>query len=174
MGPPMPDASISRNAAGSGEPNSVLMAAKLPAAPITRLAWAGASRLASCTASTPRPPPIAISGASGPSTTPRLSVANAASAMPGRSIGCTMPPVFSPSAGEWPPVPGRYRSVAPTASPLSASSGSGHHRGRVSKPRSPGSVVKAKCWVSDTSFRKKYAASATTTPTSDPNTSTSR
>ena len=51
----------------------------------------GASRLSSRTASTPRPLPIAISGASGPSTTARQSVANeprscreARSARPGR------------------------------------------------------------------------------------------
>ena len=35
MGPPIPATSIRRNAAGSGDPNIVLMAAKLPAAPIT-------------------------------------------------------------------------------------------------------------------------------------------
>ena len=34
-GPPMPDASINRNAPRMGEPNRALMAAKLPAAAIT-------------------------------------------------------------------------------------------------------------------------------------------
>ena len=38
MGPPSPDTSIIRNAPTIGDPNSVLMAAKLPAAPITMLA----------------------------------------------------------------------------------------------------------------------------------------
>ena len=37
-GPPSPDTSIMRNAPTMGDPNSVLMAAKLPAAPITMLA----------------------------------------------------------------------------------------------------------------------------------------
>ena len=53
------------------------------------------------------PLPIAISGASGPRTTPRLSVANAAMTMPGRSIGRTAPAVLNPSAGLCPAVPGR-------------------------------------------------------------------
>ena len=37
-GPPSPDTSIMRNAPTMGDPNSVLIAAKLPAAPITMLA----------------------------------------------------------------------------------------------------------------------------------------
>ena len=62
---------MSRNAPTIGEPSSVLIAAKLPAAPITTTAvWRGV-RLSRCIASTPSPLPIAISGASGPSTTPR-------------------------------------------------------------------------------------------------------
>ena len=85
----------------------MLTAAKLPAAPITITAVSGASRLSRCTASTPSPLPIAISGASGPSTTPRLSVANDATAIPGSSIGSTGPPALNPSAGLCPPVPGR-------------------------------------------------------------------
>ena len=98
--PPSPDTSIIRNAPTMGDPSSVLMAAKLPAAPITMLARAGASRLIRCTASTPRPLPMAISGASGPSTAPRLSVAKAAMTMPGSSIGGTGPDDLNPSAGE--------------------------------------------------------------------------
>ena len=105
--PPSPPASIIRNAPAIGEPSSVEIAAKLPAAPITTLAIWGASRLMRCTASTPIPLPIAISGASGPSTTPRLRVAKEARMMPGSSIGCTGPPVLKPSAGLWPDVPGR-------------------------------------------------------------------
>ena len=105
--PPMPAASISRNAPTSGEPRSVLMAAKLPAAPITITAISGASVLSSWIASTPSPLPIAISGASGPSTMPRLRVAKDAMMMPGRSIGRVAPPALNPSAGLCPPVPGR-------------------------------------------------------------------
>jgi hypothetical protein len=82
-----------------GEPKRVLMAAKLPAAPMTTLAVAGASFLTKCTAKTPIPLPIAISGASGPRTTPRLSVANAAITMPGRSTGAVAPDALKPSAG---------------------------------------------------------------------------
>jgi len=87
IAPPIPAASISRNAPTIGEPRSVLIAAKLPAAPITAIAIAGASRLTSRTVKTPRPLPIAISGASGPSTTPSESVAKDARTIPGSSIG---------------------------------------------------------------------------------------
>ena len=59
-------------------PRSVAMAAKLPATPITTAAIGGASRLNRWMARTPSPLPITIRGASGPSTAPRLSVANAA------------------------------------------------------------------------------------------------
>ena len=83
------------------------MAAKLPAAPMTTAAMGGASRLTRWTARTPRPLPMAISGASGPNTIPRLSVANAAAMMPNSSTGCTGPPDLKPSEGSWPPVPGR-------------------------------------------------------------------
>jgi hypothetical protein len=68
----------------------------------------------------------AIRGASGPSTTPRLRVANAASTMPGSSAGAGgPPPTLNPSAGEWPPLPGRYRMVRATSTPASSSGGIG-------------------------------------------------
>ena len=90
-----------------GEPSSVLMAAKLPAAAMTVAAMGGASREARWTASTPSPPPMAISGASGPRTTPSARVATEARMMPGRSTGGGAPPVLNPSAGSCPDVPGR-------------------------------------------------------------------
>ena len=92
IGPPMPDASRSRNAPSNGEPSSELMAAKLPAAAMTVVAVGGASRAARRTASTPSPLPMRISGASGPRTTPKLNVPSEASRMPGRSIGRRRPP----------------------------------------------------------------------------------
>ena len=107
VGPPSPAISMRRKAPTSGEPRRVAMAAKLPAAPITTAAMGGASRLTRCMARTPSPLPMAISGASGPSTTPRLSVANAAATTPKISMGCTGPPDLKPSEGSWPPVPGR-------------------------------------------------------------------
>ena len=55
-----------------GEPSRALMAAKLPAEAITRAAVGGASFLARCTARAPSPLLMAISGASGPRTTPRV------------------------------------------------------------------------------------------------------
>jgi glyoxylase-like metal-dependent hydrolase (beta-lactamase superfamily II) len=56
-------------------------------------------------------------------------VANAASRMPGSSAGEGGPsPILNPSAGEWPPLPGRYRRVRPTSTPASSGRG-GHPRG---------------------------------------------
>ena len=108
IAPPIPEASINRNAPASGDPPMrVLIAAKLAAAATINTPCFGASFLMKCIASTPSPLPIAISGASGPSTAPRLSVANEAMMMPGRSIGLTAPAALNPSAGSWPAVPGR-------------------------------------------------------------------
>ena len=107
--PPKPIASISRKAPLSGEPSSVAMAAKLPAAPTTALTCGdAAAALDRLTVHAASPPPRAMSGASGPRTAPKPSVARAASAMPGSSLAGNTPPVFRPSAGEWPPVPGKY------------------------------------------------------------------
>ena len=84
----------------TGDPKTVEIAAKLPAAAITMTSSSGASRLARRTASTPRPMPSAISGASGPSTNPNPSVATAATSTPGSSIGCVgPPPLLRPFAG---------------------------------------------------------------------------
>ena len=83
--PPIPAASMIRNAPSTGEPSSVLIAAKLPADAMTVMAIGGASFLARRTVSAPSPPPIAMRGASGPSTAPRLSVVSAARAMAGSS-----------------------------------------------------------------------------------------
>ena len=84
IGPPSPDASITRKAPVSGEPRRVLTAAKLPEAPRPRwTACGGASRLARRTSAAASPPPSAIRGASGPMTAPKASPARAASATPG-------------------------------------------------------------------------------------------
>jgi hypothetical protein len=119
-----------RNAPSTGEPSNVLIAAKLPAEAMIVRAIGGASFFARRTVSAARPPPIAIKGASGPSTAPRLSVVSAARAMPMSSppLGGA-PPVFNPKAGEWPPLPGRYRMVNPVNSPHSTNQGTGHHAG---------------------------------------------
>jgi hypothetical protein len=67
------------------------MAAKLPAAATTADACGATSRRMRRTAQTASPPPRAISGASGPRTTPSPRLARAASAMPGSSIGDATP-----------------------------------------------------------------------------------
>jgi hypothetical protein len=95
-------------------------------------------------------------GASGPSTTPRLKVAKAANTMPGSSTGEGGPsPVLNPSAGEWPPLPGRYPIVKLTSTPASSSGGIGHHSGSPWKPRSLGRSVKIHSCSLLTSARKK-------------------
>ena len=141
------------------------MAAKLPAAATTASVWGGVSRAARRTAHTPSPPPRAISGASGPMTTPRESPASAAKKMPGSSIGVGAPrPGENPSAGDSPPCPGTYRIVAPTSRPASARRGSGHHIGGPSNPRSPGRSVKNHSCSSSTTQRKPYASAAIGAP----------
>ena len=81
-----------RKAPSTGEPSSVLIAAKLPADAMIVTAIGGASFFTRCTVNAARPPPMAISGASGPRTAPRLSVVNAARMTPGSSRSTGGPP----------------------------------------------------------------------------------
>ncbi len=175
VGPARPEASMSRNAPSSGDPSRVLMALKLPAAAMTVAVCGGASRAARRTARAPSPPPRAMSGASGPITTPRLRPASAARKTPGSStaVGGARP-ASNPSAGDSPPCPGRYRMVRPTNTPARASNGSGHHAGAPSKPRSFGRSVKTQSWSSSSSHRKPYAAAAIGAPTAAASTSSFR
>ena len=130
VAPPRPLASMTSTAATIGEPKITEMAAKLPAAASTSSNCGGASRFASFTAKTASPPPMAISGASGPSTSPRPRVANAASATPGTSLGCVLP-TCSPCAGMWPPLPGSFTIANATGMPASTRIGMGHQSGMV-------------------------------------------
>ena len=123
-----------------GEPSSVLMAAKLPAEARTAVAWSGTSRRAARSASTTRPPPMAIRGASGPSTAPKIKVARAARMTPGNSAGVGARCVLKPSAGCAPPVPGRYLIARPVSTPPTASTGSGHHTGAVVEAQAMGKM----------------------------------
>ena len=154
-GPASPATSMSRNAPTIGEPSSVLIAAKLPAAPMTTLAWAGASRFTRCTASAARPPPMAMSGASGPSTAPDARVTNAASAMPGSSGPVGVPVADSPADGSWPAVPGKRSMASATSNPASTSTGTGHHTGAESKPSCVGRSWNSQAWPSSTNLRKR-------------------
>ena len=75
---------------------------------MTTTAISGASFLTRCTASTPSPLPMAMSGASGPRTAPRHRVANEGDEDPGEvDRGPSPPAALKPSAGLWPPVPCR-------------------------------------------------------------------
>ena len=91
VAPPSPEASMITIAAMIGEPKTTEIAANAPAAPSTSNDCGGASRLASRTVKTATPLPMAMSGASGPSTRPRPSVASAASATPGTMFGSVLP-----------------------------------------------------------------------------------
>ena len=91
IGPPSPAASIKMIAPMTGEPKMVAIAANAALAASTAMTWSGVSFFTSFTARTARPPPRAMSGASGPSTRPRPRVASAASKMPGSSAGLAVP-----------------------------------------------------------------------------------
>ena len=132
VGPPSPDASISRNAPVMGDPSRVLMAAKLPAAPSTLTPCSGTGRRrAALVASTARPLPRAISGISGPITVPKASDASAAQMTPGSWIGVGGGCTAKPGAGDAPPLPGRYRIASAASTAPITSIGSGHQAGAV-------------------------------------------
>ena len=115
------------------------MAAKLPAAATTASAWSGASRRASRTVAAARPPPIAISGASGPTTAPNPRLTSAASAMPEQRQRSGRPTAgleaverrLPAAAGDEPDDAAR-----PAGRPT-PSSGSGHHAGTGSRDSEP-------------------------------------
>ena len=136
VAPPSPLASITSTAATIGEPKITEIAAKLPAAPRTTSSCGGASRLASFTVKTATPAPIAMSGASGPSTSPSPSVAIAASATPGTMFGSLPPHRGDRSRVRVRRCPGAARSRTPPADRRARTPGNGHHSGTVSKPRS--------------------------------------
>ena len=158
VAPAMPAASMMRNAPSRGEPNNVLIAAKLPAEAMIVTAIGGASFLTSRTVRAARPPPTAMSGASGPSTAPRLNVASEASTTPGRSRSRGgAPPMAKPSAGEWPALPGRCRMAKAVSRPASATHGNGHQAGAEPANRSPGRSVNSQSCSFVTRTRKPYA-----------------
>ena len=107
MPPPSPEASSSKNAPRSGEPRSELIAAKLPAPAITARAVSGASRAANRMASAPSPLPSRISGASGPMHHSKAQPGQRGEHHSRELAGREHAPGLNPSAGEWPPMPGR-------------------------------------------------------------------
>ena len=154
VAPPMPAASMIRNAPSTGEPRSVLIAAKLPADAMIVRNIGGASLCTRCTVSAASPPPMAIRGASGPRTAPRLSVVSAARTTPGSSLSAGGPaPALNPNAGEWPPLPGRYRMVIPVTSPHRTNHGTGHHAGASPAKTSCGRSSNKNSWISAVSAR---------------------
>ena len=159
--PPSPATSSIRKVATMGDPSNVLIAAKLPAVAMMATAPGGASRFTVRIASAARPPPMAINGASGPSTAPSDSVANAARNTPGSSIGGVGPPCWNPPDGEWPEFPGRDWMHHATSSPDNANSGTGHQTGVVSNPNPPGRSSNRASWSQSTSTRNPYTTMAT-------------
>ena len=91
--------------AASGPPNSAAMAAKAPAS--TSSCASVCSRRTNRTATTPIPSPSAMSGASGPSTSPRPRVARPREQDAGQLDRAESGAVEIPSSGEWPPWPGK-------------------------------------------------------------------
>ncbi len=141
IGPPSPDASISRKAPARGFPSRVLMPAKLPEAASTRVACSGRFRRVSRMASTARPPPIRIDGISGPRTMPKTKVASAARMTPGSCEGVGGPCSLKPPAGDGPPRPGRYWMASAASTAPITSIGSGHQTGVVANPSPCGRCV---------------------------------
>ncbi len=113
-----------------GELNTNDRAAKLPVAAITTRTCDGACLRASLIVATASPPPSAISGASGPITSPMPIDARPARTTPGTTFGCVgPPPIFSPSAAMCPPLPGRRTIANAVISPAIAKIGSDHQSG---------------------------------------------
>jgi hypothetical protein len=113
-----------------GEPNTNDSAAKLPVAATTTSTCDGACLRASLIVATASPPPRAISGLSGPITSPRPIEARPARMIPGSVIGCVgPPPTLRPSAAMCPPFPGNRTIANEVISPAIAKIGSDHHSG---------------------------------------------
>ena len=129
VAPPRPAASMMITAPTIGEPKREDIAAKLAAAAIRATTWSGASLRADRTAKIPRAPASAISGASGPRTIPNPIEASDASRTPGSSRGWVGGPALSPSAGLWPPLPGRRAMAKAMGTEATARTGNGHHVG---------------------------------------------
>ena len=127
--PPSAVASISSTAAISGEEKMNAIAAKLPAAATTSKPCWGTSRLVMRTVSGASPAPSAMSGASGPRTSPNPIVPIAASRMPGRSTGKVGPPAARPWTGTCPPRPGSRAIANATITPATPRIASRYHSG---------------------------------------------
>ena len=126
--PLTPATSMIKNAPSTGEPSSVLIAAKLPADVIIS-AIGGASFFARLTVSAARPPPIAISGAS---------PEHGAEAQCGQrcegdawELACSgrASAGLKAKCGRMPPLPGRYRMTKAVNRPHNTNQGTGHHAG---------------------------------------------
>lgn len=118
--PARPTTSSMRTAATSGLPKTVAIAAADPAT---------ASKVKPCgeersfdrpSASRTSPLPSAVSGDSGPSTTPRASPPSAARTTAGRKAAGVVPPP-SPFTGRCPPRPGKLMITSPTNKPAMTS-----------------------------------------------------
>lgn len=115
-----PSTSRKITAATSGLPKIAEIAAADPAAARIVALLGSVDRRVRRMASRASPLPIAISGASGPTTAPPTRLATAAITTPGTSTG-RVAPAPTPSTGGWPARPGRCltaRATTPPATPI--------------------------------------------------------
>ena len=97
---------------------------------------------------------MAIRGASGPRTTPRQSVANEARMMPGSSTAWDRTARLEPLGRLVAGLAGEEPDGEADEQAAEDEGQIDHHDGWLSKPRSPGSVVKTYSWTSVTPLRK--------------------
>ena len=148
------------SADGSGPPNTVLMAANAPAT--TNSCPPEAPGRNARAATSPAVRPRAVSGASGPRTSPNPNEASAASSALRSWTGDSGASPIPATAGS-PPWPGS-RTATATSSPAKAGTASTYHQGGAVHPAPSGMVVHTSVVSPCERLMKPAAATATGTP----------
>lgn len=172
-GPPTPATSMSSTAATNGLPKIAEMAAAAPAAPSSAVLASVAGARTRSRNTRARPPPRAISGASGPSTAPSGRLATAARTTPG-TAAFDAPPECRPAAGMCPPRPGNRRTTRATTTPDTKARGKGHHHGGSVHPRSWGQSTQIRFSSAWSRTRNQNATNDTGIPIRPQNTNARR
>src|SRR5512132_1058501 len=158
--------SNNNNAEGSGPPNTVLMAANAPAT--TNSCPPEAPGRSARVATSPAVRPRAVSGASGPRTSPNPNDTSAATSALTSWTGDNGASPIPATAGS-PPWPGS-RTATATSSPAMAGTASTYHHGGVVHPAPSGMVVHTSVVSPYERLMKPAAATATGTPNNAANT----